>query len=300
MRRRDFAAGLLAGGALPWGARAWAATGAQRDTEETLRALEHASGGRLGVFMLDTATGATVAHRADERFPMCSTFKALLAGHVLHRVDRGEESLSRRVAYGPADLLEYAPITRAHVGEGGLAVAALCEAAITVSDNTAANLLLHASGGPAGLTAFLRSIGDDTTRLDRIEPELNVWAPGELRDTSTPRAMARSLRALVLDDVLSAASRERLQAWLRATTTGDKRLRAGLPHEWTVGDKTGTWSDATVNDCAVVWTPRGGPWVVTAFLCGLPSKRPMEEGTLAEVGRVLARQVGTGHAASPG
>jgi beta-lactamase class A len=301
MQRRQFAQGLVAAGLMPAAGlilnESWASpTG----VEGELAALEAKSGGRLGVCLLDTATGRMAGHRLDERFPMCSTFKALLVGQVLHRVDRGDESLARRVAYGKADLQDYAPTARAHVAEGALAVAQLCEAAVTLSDNTAANLLLAASGGPSALTAFLRSIGDETTRLDRVEPALNVWRPGEVADTSTPRAMSRSLAALAVGDALAVSSRAQLQAWLRATKTGDQRLRAGLPAGWGVGDKTGTWSDATKNDVAVVWPPQGAPWIVTAFLCSGDAKRPVKEATLAEVGRVSARSLAARDAGTPG
>ncbi len=179
-----------------------------------LKRLESESGGRLGVALLDANNGQRVGHRMDERFPMCSTFKVLASGAVLHGVDAGKESLARRIYFSEADLVTYSPETKKHVGPDGMTVAELCQAAMTLSDNTAGNLLLASIGGPQGLTVFARSLGDDVTRLDRIETELNEALPGDPRDTTTPNAMASDLRALVLGDELSAKSREQLTGWL--------------------------------------------------------------------------------------
>ncbi len=240
------------------------------------------TGGRLGVAILDTATGATVAYRGNERFPMCSTFKALATGAVLRRIDRGDDRAERRIAYGPRDLLSYAPVTRAHVARGWMTVAELCDAVMTQSDNTAANLLVATLGGPAGVTHFARSIGDPMTRLDQFEPALNFDRPGDPRDSTTPLAMAASLRAIALGDVLSPASRERYGSLLRANQTGGARLRAGVPPGWHVGDKTGTGGglnthgdSETRNDIAVLWPPGRLPVIVTAYLAPttLPAAR---------------------------
>jgi hypothetical protein len=182
-----------------------------------------------------------VSHRGDERFALCSTFKLLAAAFVLARVDRNEESLTRRIAYARDYLVDYSPITEKHIGEG-LTLGDICEAAVTVSDNTAGNLLLDSFGGPAKLTAYLRSLGDRVTRLDRREPELNEVRPGDPRDTTAPVAMLEILRKTVLGTALSASSRKQLIAWLVANKTGDKRLRAGVPRGWRVGDKTGSGS----------------------------------------------------------
>lgn len=189
----------------------WAADPPNQTAEDRLMALEARSGRRLGVAALDTVTGRRVAHRAGERFAMCSTFKLALAGAVLASVDAGKESLDRRVAYTSADLLSYAPVTREHAKEGSLTVGALCASAVEVSDNTAANLLLRTLGGPAGFTRFLRALGDDVTRLDRDEPTLNTNEPGDVRDTTTPDAMLATMKALLLGDALSPASRQLLE-----------------------------------------------------------------------------------------
>lgn len=251
-------------------------------------ALEHRHGGRLGVAVLDTAGTRRIAHRGDERFPLCSTFKALAAAFVLARVDAGRENLSHRVVYGREDLVTYSPVTERHVGGDGLTMGEICEAAVTLSDNTAANLILDRVGGPAGLTVYLRAIGDDTTRLDRRETALNEASPGDPRDTTTPLAMLETLRKLALGDALSASSRDQLTAWLVANRTGDRRLRAGVPAGWRVGDKTGSGAYATTNDVAVLWPPGRAPIVVTAYYTGTQASPDERDAVLAEIGRLAA------------
>lgn len=281
-------AGPLAGLALPALARV-APRPALRpdDLEARLAALESETGGRLGVAVLDASGGFRAGHRQDERFPLCSTFKVLLAAQVLARCDQGVEDLERPVRVRADDLLDYAPVTRPAVGRD-LSVATLCEAAITLSDNTAANLLLARSGGPAGLTAFLRSLGDEVTRLDRIEPDLNEARPGDPRDTTSPAAMLHSLQRLLLGDALAPASRDRLEAWMVATRTGDARLRARLPADWRAGDKTGTGARGTYNDVALFRPPQGSPWLVSAYLTGASAPAARCEAALAEVGALIA------------
>ena len=222
--------------------------------------IEARVGGRVGVFALDTGTGRQLAYQPDERFAMCSTFKWVLAAAVLARVDRAELALPERVTYSQADLLEHAPATREHVAEGFMTVDALARAAVTVSDNTAANLLLAKIGGPAGFTQFVRSLGDPVTRLDRDEETLNTNdLLGDPRDTTSPRAMVGLMRRVLCGDVLSPPSHERLLGWLRACETGHNRLRAGLPQGWIVGDKTGSGGHCTVNDVAIAWPPGRAP-----------------------------------------
>jgi beta-lactamase class A len=289
---------MLAGASVPvvWprlaGARPPEDASAQKNLGRTdsgpWRAIEKSVGGRLGVAVLDTATGQLSGHRLDERFAMCSTFKVLAAALALARVDAGQERLDRRVAIAASDLLEWAPVTRRHVG-ASLSVAELCEAAITVSDNTAANLLLASMGGPAGLTAFLRRIGDGTTRLDRNEPALNEALPGDPRDTATPRAMAQTLRTLALGSALSEAGRSQLVRWMEANTTGAKRLRAGVPADWRVADKTGTGSRGSTNDVGLVWPPGRAPRVVVAYLTECRAPADAREAALADVARAVAR-----------
>ena len=249
--------------------------------------LDKRSGGRLGVAVLDTSTGSIVAHRGHERFPMCSTFKVSAAALVLHRVDRGIERLDRRIAILQADILDYAPVTKLHVG-GSMSIAELCEAAITMSDNTAANLVLASFGGPPALTKFWRSVGDTETRLDRKEPELNFDKPGDPADTTTPVAMARNLRRFIFGGVLKPSSRETLSKWLKANKTGDARLRAGLPHDWVIGDKTGSGGNRTANDIAVIWPSNRKPFLVAAYLTEGPDSDSGRNTILADVGRAVA------------
>ena len=262
------------------------------DLNERLTGIEKKSGGRLGCTVLDTATGMKGAYRGGERFPMCSTFKMAAVSLVLRRVDLGQEQLERRIVFTAQDVLEYAPVTKERVGGKGMTVAELCGAAATWSDNTAANLLLASFGGPPALTAFLRETGDDQTRLDRNEPTLNTAIPGDPRDTTTPLAMLGTLQRLVLGDVLKPASRALLVNWMRDCQTGLKALRAGVPAEWTEGDKTGSGENGTSNDIAVFWPPRQirgrGPVLVTVYLT--ETKLPSEgrAAILAEVGRAVA------------
>jgi beta-lactamase class A len=274
---------------------AFAAPGVTRALTGGLNArlaeLDRRSGGRLGCAVLNTSNGAVIAHRGGERFPMCSTFKASVAAFVLQRVDRRAEHLDRRIVFSQRDILSYAPITKEHVGGDGMSVAELCAAAVTVSDNTAANLLLASFGGPAALTKFWRSIGDHATRLDRTEPELNEATAGDPRDTTIPAAMAENLRKLVLGDVLTPASREIFRKWLVATTTGDARLRAGLPRDWIVGDKTGSGAHETSNDIAVIWPANRKPFVVTAYLTQGPVSEDARNAILADVGRAVADEI---------
>jgi beta-lactamase class A len=243
-------------------------------------------GGRLGVAALDVAGNRWLGHDEDSRYAMCSTFKLALAAAILARVDRGALSLGQEIPFGPADLLEYAPVARANIASGRLSVERLCAAAVEVSDNTAANLLLGLIGGPAGLTTFMRGAGDPVTRLDRTEPELNSNLPGDPRDTTTPRAMVGLMRAVLLGDALSPASRTRLIGWMEGATTARDRLRAGFPAGWRAGDKSGTGSDAN-NDLAIAWPPGRGPILIASYTSG-----PRETmGVRGEVHAAVARLV---------
>jgi beta-lactamase class A len=253
--------------------------------------IEAESGGRLGVAVLDTGSRALAGHRIDERFPMCSTFKTLAAAAILARVDTGKEQLARRIPVEQKDILSYAPITKQHVAKD-MTVAELCEAAVTLSDNTAANLLLASLGGPSAITAYARSLGDDVTRLDRIEPELNEATPGDSRDTTTPAAMAKNLKLLATGTALSAASRDQLIAWLVGCKTGDAKLRAGLPKSWRVGDKTGSGDHGSSNDAAVIWPEGKPPVIVTSYLTETVAPDDKRNAAHAAVGRAVAAALG--------
>jgi beta-lactamase class A len=293
--RRHFAAGGLAGlfGLAVAGRPRSAAAVPNARTgilAEAFARIEAESGGRLGAAVLDTASGLLVGHRADERFPFCSTIKALIAANVLARVEAGEDHLDRRIAVTQADILAYSPFVKERVGRG-MTLAELCEAAIIVSDNAAANLLLGQLDGPSGVTGYLRSIGDTVTRLDRPEPELNEATPGDPRDTTSPAAMLTTLQSLLLGSALSDAGKQQLTAWLIANRTGGARLRAGFPQGWRVGDKTGTGERGTSNDVAIVWPPGRAPLLVAAYLTDSKAAGPARDATIAAVARAVAAAI---------
>ncbi len=258
------------------------------DLAKTLAGLETASGGRLGVAFLDTGSGRRSGHRSNERFPLCSTFKVLACGAVLSRVDAGQEDLNRRIVFESRDVVTYSPVTKDRVGRGGMTLGELCEAALTQSDNTAGNLILASLGGPSAVTTYARSVGDLSTRLDRIETDLNEATPGDLRDTTTPDAMAGDLLSLVVGDRLSARSREQLTTWLVSNQTGGAKLRAGLPQDWRIGDKTGGGDWGTTNDVAVVWPPGRKPLIVCVYLTETKASFADRNATIAAVGRAIA------------
>ncbi|EFH09690.1 class A beta-lactamase [Pseudoroseomonas cervicalis] len=293
--RRHLLQGLALGATL-WTAMPWRAALAAPDATEFARRMaeiEARSGGRLGVALLDTGSGFRAGHRAAERFPMASTFKLLLAGAVLRRVDEGKERLDRVIRFTRDDLVPYAPVTGPAAGGPGLTVAALCEATVTLSDNPAANLLLDTVGGPAGLTAFLRGLGDATTRLDRTEPALNEGRPGDPRDTTTPDSMAFLIRALALGDALRPASRERLMGWLLGNRTGDAQIRAGLPQGWRAAEKTGSNPSAGIaNDVGLLLPPGRAPVLLAAYLTEARIAAAERPALLAEVARAAVRALG--------
>ncbi|HLI96282.1 MAG TPA: class A beta-lactamase [Candidatus Baltobacteraceae bacterium] len=290
MRRAAFLGGTAASLSLTFASKAFA-----DDATPEFERIERSTGGRLGVAAIDTGNGRSIAYRARERFPMCSTFKVLAVSAVLTRADRGQERLTRHVRYGKRDLLEWAPITTKHVAQGFMSISDLCAAAIEYSDNTAANLLLETLGGPAAVTAYARSLGDSLTRLDRTEPALNTGIPGDVRDTTTPAAMLQDLQCILTGNVLSSQSRSKLEAWLVADTTGTNLLRAGFPRAWRAGDKTGlggphnrTGESSTRNDVAIAWPPNGAPILIAAYLTGSQVDAARRDGALAAIGHHVA------------
>ena len=266
---------LLALAATPL-ARAHAAPTAAMPPDMRLVRLEAASGGRLGVAAWNTGDGRQLFHRADERFPFCSTFKMMLSAAVLAK----EPSvLQQNIRYDKGELVAHSPITEKHV-DGGMSIEALCAATIQYSDNTAANLLIRHLGGPEEVTAYARSIGDRQFRLDRWETALNSAIPGDPRDTTTPVAMMESLHKLTLGEALPPAKRAILTDWLIGNTTGATRIRAGVPSSWKVGDKTGAGDYGTINDIAILWPPGNKPPIVLAVYLTQPGK---DDKTRAEI-----------------
>jgi beta-lactamase class A len=270
-----------------------AAPGTQRRAvEDELAELEQAHGARLGVYARNLRTGATVCHRAEERFAMCSTFKAFAAAAVLR--DHGDcAPLEKVIHYPPHDILSNSPRTAEHV-DTGMTVAELCAAAIQYSDNAAGNLLLRQIGGPAGLTRFFRSLGDPVSRLDRWETDLGSAVPGDPRDTTTPRALGRSFEALTLGRVLSGADRDRLVGWLKGNTTSAARFRAGLPRDWVTADKTGTGDYGTANDIGVAWTTRNTPVLLAVLSSKSAKDAPADDALVARAAHVVAGALAPG------
>jgi beta-lactamase class A len=219
---------------------------------------------------------------------MCSTFKFLLAAAALKRVDQGQMSLDQVLPFGEADLLSYAPVTRANVAKGGLPLGELCDAIVTVSDNTAANVILRNIGGPQAVTAFARSIGDQDTRLDRNEPDLNSAIPGDPRDTTTPQAIGENMSRLLSGNALAPASQQMLETWMVASKTGLKRVRAGLPNGWTVGDKTGSGANGSANVVAIIRPGHRATLFASVYLTGSSAPADELDAAHAEVGRIVA------------
>lgn len=291
MNRRTF---LLAAAAVPLATActAWKTGRPEASPAQVqLAQLERGLNGRLGVFALNTADGAHLGYRATERFPLCSTFKVLLVSAILERSTRNVGLMQQRIQYVRNDLVTYSPITEKHLEEG-MTVTDLCAAALQYSDNTAANILMRTLGGPAVVTAYARSIGDCEFHLDRWETDLNTAIPSDHRDTTTPEAMGRSLQRLALEDALEAHPKEQLLDWLRGNTTGAARIRAGVPADWPVGDKTGTGSYGTVNDVAVLWPPQRAPIVLAVYTTQKTKDAKARNDVIASAARVVASWVG--------
>ncbi|MBV8298371.1 MAG: class A beta-lactamase [Candidatus Eremiobacteraeota bacterium] len=279
MDRSAFLLSLAAAGATTQHALAFG------DAPQPFTAEEQRGRGRLGVTAVDLRDGRRIAQRGHERFPLASTFKLPLVMDVLTRVDRGSVRLDAKVAFRASEILAYSPSFGPAPHAGTKTVAELCEAAIEHSDNTAANLLLRITGGPPGVTAYLRALGDSVTRLDHTEPALNRDAPGDVRDTTTPEAMANLLARLVRDPILSPASKARLFEWLRRADTGQTRIRAGVPRDWTVGDKTGTTATGG-NDVAILWPPHNrAPIVLAIYFAEVHGTDEARDAAIAAVAR---------------
>ncbi len=294
IERRAFLAGSAAFTAIATSPGSAAAPAHRGDVGDRLRELEKGEA-RLGVCLLDTATSEQAGNRMDEHFAMCSTFKLAMVGACLRASDAGRLNLAETLPYTEEDLLSWAPVTRKNLDRGGLSIAELARAAQQFSDGTAANLLVRRLGGPAAVTALFREMGDPVTRLDRYEPSLGMVLSADLRDTTTPLAMSRLVQRLTTGDLLSAAARQRLLQWMADTNTGPKRLRAGLPADWRVGNKTGTGRDAGTtnkcNDIAIAYPPGQAPIIICAYYDSGEFTEQIEDrhqAVLAEVGRIAA------------
>lgn len=265
------------------------------NVDDMLRArwaeIQRGTGGRLGTCLLDSGSGWRIGQRENERF-QCAAPSNLYWLRRCCSGWTGELRLTQQIKIRASDMLEHAPVTERHVG-GSLSVAELCQATMIHSDNPAANLLFPLIGDPPGLTRFLRGIGDTKTRSDRLEPAMNGFAPGEPRDTTTPAAMAATLRTLLLGDALQPASRKQLTAWMIDNRTGDDCLRAGLPRDWKIGDKTGSNGTDTRNDIAIIWPPgRAAPLLLTAYLNGATVDAAARDAALKAVAEAVRDLVG--------
>nr|WP_210204736.1 class A beta-lactamase [Mycoplana dimorpha] len=252
---------------------------AARKAETGLRA-------RVGLAVVDTASGKTWLHNADQRFPLASTFKALACAALL---DAGADTLNKMAAIGQGELVSHSPVTKAMTGRE-VPAAGLCAITLRTSDNTAANKVLEVLGGPAAVTAFLRSVGDDTTRLDRMEPELNEGRPGDPRDTTTPAAMAATLRKLVLGDALGEPERRQLTDWLVANEVSGSLLRSGIPKDWRIADRSGAGGFGTRGIVAVMWPPHRKPIVAAIYLTETGVSMEARNAAIAEIGRAIAAE----------
>ncbi|WP_202421676.1 class A beta-lactamase [Nocardiopsis alba] len=260
------------------------------DVEAEFEALEAEYDTRLGVYALDTGSGEEVEFREDERFAFASTFKSLLAGVVLS--ENSLEEMERVITYDEDVLVSHSPITEENVGTG-MSLLELCDATVRFSDNAAANLLLEELGGPEGFTESLEELtGDDVTTLDRYETDMSAAVPGDERDTSTPEALAGSLEAFTLGDVLPEDRREVLVDMLVRNTTGDAVIRAGVPEGWVVGDKTGTGGYGTRNDIAVVWPEEGDPIVLAVLSTMEVEDAEPQDSLIAEATEVVVEALG--------
>lgn len=259
--------------------------------QKELVALEVQSGGRLGISAINTANNITIQYRANERFPFCSTGKVIVVAAILHNSEKNPDLLEKKITYSQADIDKsgYAPIAKQHITDG-MEIGELCQAAIEYSDNTAMNLLMKTLGGPSAITTYARSINDQTFRLDRWEPELNTAIPGDTRDTTTPNAMANSLKELTLGNSLALSQQKQLQNWLKNNTTGNTKIRAGIPKGWIVGDKTGNGSYGTTNDIAVIWPPRCPPIIMVAYLTQKEKNSIKHDEIIASATRLVVNE----------
>ena len=246
---------------------------------------------RIGLAMHDMETGKHWEYRADERFPLSSTFKTLACANVLHNADLGQENLNRKIKFSKSNLVTYSPVTEKHADKKAMSLSELCQATLSTSDNSAANFILQAIGGPKSLTRFLRSIGDDTTQLDRWETELNEAVPGDQRDTTTPTAIMTTLEKLVIGDTLSTVSRQQLQSWLKGNEVGDALFRKGVPSDWDVADRTGAGGYGSRSITAVMWPPSHKPILAVLYITETKASFEDRDAVIAKIGEEIAKAV---------
>lgn len=285
---------LLTAALMPWlffSAPLWAQSPAQANAvQQKLADLEKSTGGRLGVAMINTADNSQIVYRGEERFAMCSTSKVMAASGILKASEKDKNLLNQPVDIKKSDLVNYNPVTEKHL-DTGMTLGELGAAAIQYSDNVAMNKLIAHLGGPEKVTQFARSIGDDTFRLDRTEPTLNTAIPGDKRDTTSPRAMAETLRKLTLGNALAEPQRAQLVKWLKGNTTGGASIRAGLPAAWIVGDKTGSGDYGTTNDIAVIWPENHAPLILVTYFTQPQKDAKARKDVLAAAAKIVTENL---------
>ena len=258
---------------------------------DSVKNAENKLGARIGMAVHDLETEQRWEYRADERFPLSSTFKTLACANVLHNVDLGQEKIDRVIRFSKRNLVTYSPVTENQVGKKGMSLGELCHATLSTSDNSAANFILQAIGGPKSLTHFLRSIGDNTTRLDRWETELNEATPKDKRDTTTPMAMITTLEKLVVGETLSTESRQQLQSWLKANEVGDALFRKGVPSDWIIADRTGAGGYGSRAITAVMWPPGRKPIIAALYITDTDASFEDRNAVIAKIGIEIANTV---------
>ena len=249
--------------------------------------IEEKLSARIGMAVYDQETGKSWEYHANDRFPLSSTFKTIACAALLKKVEQGEENLGRRIVFAKEDLVTYSPITENHTAPKDMSLEDLCHATMTMSDNTAANLVLNSLGGPVAVTEFIRSVGDKTTRLDRIETELNEATPGDLRDTTTPKMMASAITKLILGDALSPASRSQLKEWMIANKVADSLIRASVPEDWVVADRTGAGGYGSRSITAVMWPPHRKPIIAIIYITETKAAFKDRNAAIAEIGTAI-------------
>lgn len=263
---------------------------------DSVRQIEARLDARVGIAVHDLESERSWQYHADERFPLSSTFKTLACAALLQQVDAGQKQLTQTVTFTESELVSYSPVTEAFVGTEGMTLSSLCEATLSMSDNSAANFILDAIGGPQSVTQFVRSIGDDTTRLDRWETELNEAIPGDERDTTTPNAMAMALETLMLGEALSPASRQQLTQWLKNNQVGDALFRAVVPDDWTVADRTGAGGYGSRSITALMWPPQRQPVVATLYITETEASFEERNTAIADIGAAIVTAILTADA----
>lgn len=251
-----------------------------------LQRIEQELEARIGFAAHNFATGQRWEVNADERFAMSSTFKTLACGALLAQVDEGQLALDTEVSFAESELVTYSPVTEQYAGQQPMTLFELCDATMTTSDNTAANLVLEALGGPEAVTAFARRMDDSTTRLDRFETELNEATPGDMRDTTTPNAMLATLEKLVLGDVLTPEARQQLETWMKGNAVADGLFRAAMP-DWVIADRTGAGGYGSRSITAIIWPPEQAPTVVVFYITETEAAFEARNAAIASLGEVI-------------